>query len=329
MPISGASSYVPTCQAFLSHWEDVDSVLGAATPLTIAGQVLGQSTPIFRAGFEALYNSLLAQRDAVTTTLVDLDLARGDAQDLRAKLVTRIGQFIGEVRGNLAGTKYERALPELPDSQSTQDTLQKATVRAVALWTKLNADLTTGMTLPLVLEGGFALGGLTDLMNAIPLTYLALEKARGQVKLEREERNDLQDRIYPVLKAYRQVMPQKFPAGHALITALPDLTPKPGATPDAVALTAVWSAADTKAKLEWAASSESALDHYEVRAVPGEEYDVDDEVQVASIPKNGPRLLLTEQFLSAPGQHASFKVYVVLTTGNEAGSEPVTVTRPG
>jgi hypothetical protein len=243
--------------------------------------------------------------------------------------VTRIGQFIGEVRGNLAGTKYERALPELPDSQSTQDTLQKATVRAVALWTKLNADLTTGMTLPLVLEGGFALGGLTDLMNAIPLTYLALEKARGQVKLEREERNDLQDRIYPVLKAYRQVMPQKFPAGHALITALPDLTPKPGATPDAVALTAVWSAADTKAKLEWAASSESALDHYEVRAVPGEEYDVDDEVQVASIPKNGPRLLLTEQFLSAPGQHASFKVYVVLTTGNEAGSEPVTVTRPG
>jgi hypothetical protein len=30
----------------------------------------------------------------------------------------------------------------------------------------------------------------------------------------------------------------------------------------------------------------------------------------------------------APGKAASCKVYVILTTGNERGSNPVTITRP-
>ena len=30
-----------------------------------------------------------------------------------------------------------------------------------------------------------------------------------------------------------------------------------------------------------------------------------------------------------PGDAASYKVYVILTTGNERGRNPVTITRPG
>jgi hypothetical protein len=36
----------------------------------------------------------------------------------------------------------------------------------------------------------------------------------------------------------------------------------------------------------------------------------------------------TDFALGTPGVVAGFKVYVVLTTGNEKGSEPVYVTRP-
>lgn len=32
--------------------------------------------------------------------------------------------------------------------------------------------------------------------------------------------------------------------------------------------------------------------------------------------------------LGTPGNAASYKVYVILTTGNERGSNPVTITRP-
>jgi hypothetical protein len=41
-----------------------------------------------------------------------------------------------------------------------------------------------------------------------------------------------------------------------------------------------------------------------------------------------PQEFLTGFGLTQPGTEASFKVYVILTTGNEAGSAPMTVERP-
>ena len=62
--------------------------------------------------------------------------------------------------------------------------------------------------------------------------------------------------------------------------------------------------------------------------MPGATYSSDDEVAVATIDKDATRELLTDHFLTDPGQTASFKVYVVLTTDNEAGSNAVAVSRP-
>ena len=265
----------------------------------------------------------------MTESLVEVEFARGAVQTLKLEAALRISQFIGVIRGNLPGTKYERSLPAQPDIYSTQDDLQSAAIRVRKLWEKLNADAATGMTLPLLLENDFPLANYTTtLVDQIPVVYFALETANSTLRLEREERNDLQDKIYPILKAYRQVQPTKFPEGSALTDSLPDLSPKPGSTPKPVTLTGVWDAAQVKAKLTWTASTDNALDSYELRAVPGPDYTTDDEVVVATFAPTDPKEYFTGQFFATAGTVVSYKLYVVLTTGNEAGSDSVSVARP-
>ena len=329
MPITGSASYISTCQSFLTHWNDVNAALPPGSPLTLAGSLVGQTTPLTLATFTGLFDSLKTQRNTVTESLVEVEFARGAVLTLKLEAAARIGQFIGVVRGNLLGTKYERSLPPQPDVYSTQDDLQSAAIRVRKLWEKLNADAATGMTLPLLLEGGFPLADYgTEVVDQIPTVFFALETANSTVRLEREERNDLQDKIYPILKAYRQVQPTKFPDGNALTDSLPDLSPKPGSTPKPVTLTGLWEAASSQAKLTWTASTDSALATYELRAVPGPVYTTDDEVTVASFSPTDPKEYLTAQFFGTPGTVVSYKIYVQLTTGNEAGSDPVSVERP-
>ena len=61
---------------------------------------------------------------------------------------------------------------------------------------------------------------------------------------------------------------------------------------------------------------------------PGPDYSSDDEIVVSSVPASAPRILNTAAGLSAPGVTAGFKVYVITTTGNKRGSNPVYVDRP-
>lgn len=91
-----------------------------------------------------------------------------------------------------------------------------------------------------------------------------------------------------------------------------ELLPEPGSTPDAVNVSGVWAAAEAKARLEWPPSDDAALDHYEVRGVPGAEYSGDDGSVLATIAKGDPLVWLGDDFLTQPGAVASFKVFVVL-----------------
>lgn len=66
----------------------------------------------------------------------------------------------------------------------------------------------------------------------------------------------------------------------------------------------------------------------QLRAVPVPDYDADDGQILATLPKGTAREFRSGFSLTGPGMSASFKVYIILTTGNEAGSESVSVTRP-
>lgn len=329
MPISGSASYVPTTQAFLTHWAEVNDALLPGAPLTLAGAVLGRTTPIAVADLQALYDGLLLARSAVSDALVELSFARSEVTALKGRLIPRMAEFIDFVRGNLPGSKFERALPFLPGLTDGLNPVQEAGGRLRHIWIALNSALGLGLTLPVVLRGGYAVAAFGADVDALAPAYMAVTAQAGQSKLDHESRNDIQDQIAPVLKAYRQVMPTFFAPGNALTDSLPAYSPGPGGTPKAVELTGAWDAAGTTARFAFTPSVDPALEKYELRVVPGDEYVADDESVVASLPGNtSAREFASAMYLGAVGQEASFKVYVMLTTGHESGSEAVTIARP-
>jgi hypothetical protein len=70
------------------------------------------------------------------------------------------------------------------------------------------------------------------------------------------------------------------------------------------------------------------LTSYQLRSVPGPDYSSDDESTLATIPAGGSLTYNTSAGFGIPGSAVSYKVHVRLSTGTEAGSDAVTVTRP-
>ncbi len=99
----------------------------------------------------------------------------------------------------------------------------------------------------------------------------------------------------------------------------------PGSTSDASTLSGTWNATTGQADTTWTASTDPNLDDYQVRMSPGATYDA--ATVVATVPSDTLSLSTTTG-LDNPGDVASFKVFVRLNTGNEAGSNTVTITRP-
>ena len=97
-------------------------------------------------------------------------------------------------------------------------------------------------------------------------------------------------------------------------------------TPDAVVLSGQWDAGLQMAVLNWTESSNANLQSYVVRYSPPP-YDTSNDETVNTF---GPGVLTanTNHGLVTPGDTAEYKVYVTLTTGNEAGSNTVSITRP-
>lgn len=322
MPISGPSSYPPTVDDFLEHWDEVNAALGASELVLSNGQTRGDLLN--------LRTALEDARDAVTDLTVDRPVARGALDLLIADLQARTVEFNERVRADLPGNALVNGLINAFKIGDPEDVVRDTLRKVSRLWVKINAlpPGIPGLDLPLVMQDGRTLADLDGARAALRLAYVALSDTDVDLRVARGRRNNLQDEIYPILKDYRRKVPTKFPAGHAFVESLPALTPAPGSTPDAVAAEAVWVPASTQAKITWAASTEASLDHYEVRGVAGDSYLADDEVVLASVGKGAAREFLTPFALGTPGVTAGFKVYVVLDTGNERGSEPVYVTRP-
>ena len=130
------------------------------------------------------------------------------------------------------------------------------------------------------------------------------------------------------MKAYRAAVPGRFLPDNALVESLPGLTAESGRTPDPVSLAAVWDAAALDAKLTVGESADPELQEYEVRYCVGPDYDIDHEHIAGTIPPAGPLIFHTTKGLVTPGAVASYRVYVILQSGHEAGSNTAVVARP-
>src|SRR3990172_5257445 len=319
MPITGPSSYVSTTEEFWQHWDTADTTLGAGNEAVLPGGVT-------QGALGTLKNALVAKRADVQARLNDKELARADVELRKAALLQRLVQFNDKVRAFYPGTKWVAALPDVPSISDAPSKITDPLDDAANVWLQMNAD-------PAIVPDVTLLGGYTQATFAVDLaalknTYATLNAAETALKIVREERNDLQDQIYANLKSCRAVLPTLFAAGHALVESLPRLTPLPGATPTAVTMTAAWDPAGGQVFIEWAESTNGSMGEYEVRYSTGTVYSTEDETVIASIQPGAPRELLTLAGVETAGATANYRVYVVLTTGNERGSNTVSVTRP-
>ena len=319
MPITGPSSYVPVTEEFEQHWLTADTTLGAGNEIVFPDG-------INQAALTAKKDELVAKRADVEGRLNNKEVARGDLDLKKAALLQRLVQFNDKVRAFYPNSKWLPALPKTPGPAEAQGKITTPLDDCNNLWQQINAD--PGTAAPLTLLGGYGQATLDTDLAALKTAYTALNSSETTLKVTRQERNQLQDAIYAILKSYRQVLPTFFPKDSALVASLPRLSPIPGSTPDAVTASGTWDAATQQARISWTASTESNLADYQVRFSSGPVYSTEDESVVATVPGGGSLETLTNAGLASAGTTASFRVYVRLTTGNEKGSNTVVVTNP-
>jgi len=318
MPITGPSSYVQTTQEFLSHWASADTALGAGNEIE-----LPDGTD--HAGLQTKLDSLIAKRSGVQSSLNSKEVARGDVEIKKAALITRVVQFNDKIRAFFPDSKWIVALPVAPAQTESQGRVVPIMDDVASLWQQINAD--PGTAAPVTLLGGYTQAMFATDRTALNTSYNSLNAAEQTLKLTREERNKLQDGIYQNLKSYRLVLPTFFAKDDALVASLPRLTPLPGSTPISVTLSGSWVSPPGNAVLNWTASSDPNLMHYELRVTLGPVYDTDSDTTV-NIYGPGDLTASTLSGLGTPGDTASYKLYVITNTGNESGSNVVVITRP-
>ncbi|MES2709833.1 MAG: hypothetical protein V4726_24770 [Verrucomicrobiota bacterium] len=320
MPISSTVDYIPVMDEFLAHWGALPEPLKLPEGETAVGFV----------EFTALRVELDVAKTELQRKLNDLEAARVHLEQARITGGDRIAEFNRRIRAEFPNTPGLSRLPAVPARTAGRDAFLDAMDDALDLWNRVNA-LPPGpvFTAPLLLRGGLSRDQLLAMRVGLDRAFTQRGAADAAVFSQRLVRNLLQDRAKSLMILYRM----KIEALHApesfQVATLPRVTPLPGSTPEPVALTAEWNEEAGRAELTWTASEEPDLASYQVRGVPGPEYSAEDETLMATLPPGGPRVWHSIAGLAVPGSAMSYKLYVRLATGHEAGSAPGTVTRPG
>ena len=320
MPISGPASFLTTTDEFLGHWEEADTVLGVGNELKLKD---GSA----RAVMLTKKGTLLTRRAAVQAKLNQQEVARGDIELRKTALLVRINQFNDKVRFLFGGTKWERALPNVPTQTNGQGVFTEPLDDAAALWLMINDDPAIA---DITLLGAYTQAMFVAEVAALNAAFTTYTTAGKKVDVALGDRNDVQDELYEMFKGYRLAVPTFFAIGSSILETLPDLTPAPGSTPTAVTATGEFDTTQQKAKLTNSESTDPDLLRVEWRFCAGPDYSTETEAVVpnGSIPAGGVPEIFTDAALANPGDVATFRAYVITTTGNEKGSNTVTILRP-
>lgn len=322
MPITNNASYIPTINEFIAHWTQVDAALGVALVV-----VKPDKSSIDQVNFINLRDALQTQEQNVIGFLNDQEIARGDITLKKQQMLGWMNEFNAMLDGYWAGTPFLNARANVPTLTDGQEVFLTPMRDVATLWTKLNAAPDpAGLTLPLVLSDGTAQADFAAALTALQTAYATLKDAEQNTTLARAVREQTKDSAYATMKAYRVIVPARCAQHPTLVSTLPKLTAEPGHTPQPVNASAVFQAPD-QSKVVYDASDDAALARYELRGNPGDTYNDNDAVTILSHTPADPREFLTNFGLTQPGTQVALKVFVVLTTGNEAGSAVMVVER--
>lgn len=324
MAITGNASYIPTMNEFIAHWGQCNMALAPATLLVRLPNNTSKSQP----QFVTLRDLLQTQQNSVQACLTIQQIARGNILLRKIDLLAWFNMFTSLLDGYFQNTDFYAARPYAPVLTAGQEMFTRPMVDVINLWGKINeGEAPAGVTLPLALGDGTEQGAFASAVSALQFLY-AEERKKGQdLTLARAKRDRSEDVAYETLKAYREAVPGKLTGFPELIDTLPRLTPLPGHTPDAVNASAVFQAPNAT-KVVYSGSNDLMLDRYELRGTVGDRYDDQDAVVIATNLPGDPKEFVTTFGLNQPGAEIALKVFVVLDTGNEAGSAPMIVERP-
>ena len=323
MPFSGPSSYLTTTDEFIQHWTDVDEELtggGGAALVLLPGPY----------GLPELTDDRAALSTAITNLVNGINTVEGhrtDRDNRREAIRERMRQFGSTVKGVASESSFAGRVPDLISFNANPGKWLIAMRDIQDIWADLNAAPPAGFPAPLTLTGGYLIAAYTADRTALETTFQNLTLSEQSVDLNLELREEIYLRIRDHLVTYRTAVEGAFPADHPLVLSIPRLVPLPGHTPDPVVLAGVWNPGTLKADLSWTASPDPDLEEYEVRREGSTPYNGNLEQVVGSVPA-GTLVLSTAAGLGSPGSSMGFKVYVILNTGNERGSNAVTVSRP-
>ena len=322
MPLEDLGSYVPVMNAFGVHWVDVNAALGGTSATDLKLQD----------GFTLAMFLLLG--DEVEATIAEMEgwdnarqIAANQRDTLKTALRERLRQFRGMLRVLLSKSKYATAPPVLPDPNLGESRFMAPFDDAADLWGRIDVDTSIlGFTPPLVIIGYTRATFVADIA-ALRAAFLAVITAENDKLLGIRERDVLLASAREYMVQYRVGVEALFGPTHPLTLSLPVLSAAPGSTPAPVVLSGILNPTTNQAEFTWTPSDNPNLEEYEMQMSDGATFDAATATVIGNFPP-GTTTFVTSTGVENPGNQASYKLFVRLTTGNVAGSNTVTIIRP-
>ena len=319
MPILSNVDFIPVMDEFIFHWNATDPGL----------KLSENDLAVSFTDFETLRSDLDHSKAELQAKSNDWESARVTLDQLRQAIGDRIAEFNRRIRAEFPNKPDFNRLPEVPNRSAGRDAFLNALDDLIHLWSRVNAlPASPVFTAPLLLREGLTRAQAAALRSDLDAAFTARGNAADALASQRLDRDTFQDRAKTLMVRYRAKIEALYAPDSSEVATLPKVTPAQGSTPEAVELTAEWSPTEQRAELSWTASEDPDLASYQIRSVPGPDYVSADEAPLATIPPGAPLVFQTPAGFPDPGSARSYKVYVRLTTGHEAGSEAKTVFRP-
>ena len=317
--------FIPLFNDFIAHFEQCNEALA---PQSLVIRLPETNTSYTLAQFTTLRDTVQARQNTVQACRTTQQIARGQINLKKAALLAQFNLFTALLDGYFRNTEFYDARPLAPSFSDGQENFTRPLVDAMILWEEINeGPAPAGVALPLTLGDGTVHGAFASSISALQFAYATEQrKSRGLV-LARARRDRVQNTAYEVMKSYREAVPGMLSNFPELVETLPRLTPLPGHTPEAVNAIAIF-VAPNQSKVVYDASTDAMLHSYQLRGNVGDDYSDEDAVVIATHSPTDPMEFVVPFGLNQPGATVALKVYVILTTGNEAGSAAMFVERP-
>ncbi len=327
MPITGPSSYISVVPAFLNHWTDAN-LLGPA--IVVDGVPLGQLGDVGIAFLQGLQTELLAARDALEVTNLEVALSSAALLGHKTFLNAQCVAFNKVVRADHSTTTFGQALPEAPQPGDGREKFNRPIRQMLNLWAKVNT-YRTGLTpakSPIVLLGNVSVTTCTTRLASLVAEQNTFEEREQQAALDRLKRENVQDRIYPLLKLYRAKVEASFAPNAPIVLSLPALTDSGSGKPEPGALAGALNPAGTAVGLTGTPSASASVVAHQLRASVGEAPEADDETMRAEFPLGQAIALSSDYGLSVPGARVHWRLVAITADGHEGATPWRTFQRP-